>query len=141
MTTQYPVLTYGTLRPGNHNYVLLDGYTTYEVDVDVEGFNMYVFSGYPYVIDGEDTIKATLNFVHADVYDDVMYDLDMLEGFLGEGNPFNHYDRILVDVDFADTTIKAWMYVARDAVTVARVKDQLRYWPFGDWNLYKSVLV
>jgi gamma-glutamylcyclotransferase (GGCT)/AIG2-like uncharacterized protein YtfP len=139
MTTQYPVLTYGTLRPGHHNYMLLDGYTTYEADVQVQGFDMYVFPGFPYVLDGKGTIKGTLSFIDPEFYNEVMADLDYLEGFSAEGNPWNHYDRTLVDVEFAGTTIKAWMYVARQATTVDRVLSNLMPWADGDWNTFAMV--
>lgn len=138
-TTQYPFLTYGTLRPTQYNYELLAGTTKYEADVTVTGYDMYVFHGYPYVIDGTDTIKATLNFVESYFYDDVMHDLDTLEGFRGEGNPYNHYDRILTDVEFAGTTIKAWMYVARNELIVSRAKE-LMYWESGDWVEFAELL-
>lgn len=132
MTANIPVLTYGSLRPGCHNYVILEGATLLETTVTVNGFDMYAASGYPYVMDGEGSVEATLNFIHPDFYAEVMEDLDTLEGYHAEGSLMNHYDRILVNVHAYDMDIEAYMYVARNPRVMKRVKT-LEKVEDGNW--------
>lgn len=111
--TQYPALVYGTLRPGCSNYkYFLDGETISEEIVTIDGFTMRGRTGYPYVVQGSKTITATLVHVHPYVYDEVMQDLDYLEGFHGDGSPDNHYDRILHTFTVNGEEVTAWIYVA-----------------------------
>lgn len=133
MTTQYPVLVYGTLRPtgGNYEY-LLEGETTDEQDVTLHGFTMYGESGCPYLALGDRTIVATLMHLDTERYNLVMGSLDGLEGFRGEGNPMNNYDRILHTFTMDGVEIQAWIYVA----SANLLPDIIRSTPIlegGDW--------
>lgn len=133
--TRYPVLVYGTLRPGGSNYgYFLAGSTISESTVTLEGFRMLGGMGFPYVIAGMETEKivGTLCEIDAEDYEDVVSQLDMLEGYLGHGDDRNHYDRILVDVDSEGETVKAWMYIASQHTKGYYLED-LPIVESGDW--------
>lgn len=136
----YPVLTYGTLRPGCSNYVFLEGRSTPMGEVVMDGYKMFAGINYPYVVEGDGEIVATLNTIDPKHYDEAMHDLDFLEGFKGTGSRQNHYERILVDVLFNGEMIKAWMYVAMDERVVARVVNDLYFLPGGDWMEFLEIL-
>lgn len=113
MTTQYPVLVYGTLRPTGGNYErLLEGETTFEQDVTLHGFTMYGQSGCPYLAVGDRTITATFMRIDEERYTEVLKSLDCLEGFRSEGSPLNNYDRILHTFLKDGVETVAWIYVA-----------------------------
>lgn len=131
--TQYPVLVYGTLRPGGGNYnYFLDGYTTSEENIRIDGFTMFGQSGYPYLALGNNTITATLVTIEPDVYDRIMRGLDSLEGYRGEGNAHNHYDRVLHTFTWKGVERKAWIYVAINDYSV-RLAHSLPVIASGDW--------
>lgn len=138
--TQYPVLVYGTLRPGNHNYTyFLKGNTVHiEHGVVVPGFTMLAGPnhGFPFVVTGspESKIVADLVYVAPDLYESVLTSLDFLEGYNPDANhpDANLYDRILVDFEVEGTARKAYMYVAAEG-TKKRILDIPKI-IHGDWN-------
>jgi gamma-glutamylcyclotransferase (GGCT)/AIG2-like uncharacterized protein YtfP len=134
MTTQYPVLTYGTLRPGCGNYVAhLQGYTVQEETVELDGFQMRGNFGFPYVLEVEGSkIVATLNYIDPEVYNRVLAGMDRLEGYREGSNGGNHYDRILVEFDSEGTTRQAYIYVARSRFS-REMAEALPVIEGGDW--------
>lgn len=135
---EYPVLVYGTLRPGCGNYRnFLEGRTVHEETVSVEGFAMHGRSGFPYLLLGERTIVGTLVYIAPDLYKRTLKGLDSLEGFYGVGQRMNHYDRKLVTFDFNDVTRKAWVYVANHALS-RDIQNQLPVIESGDWLLHTN---
>lgn len=130
---QYPVLVYGTLRPGGSNYsYFLDGATMLETNVRIDGFTMLAGSGYPYLIEGDRTVTATLVYILPEDYVDVMRRLDFLEGFKSEGSNSNHYDRKLVTFDNDGVPTQAWVYVAAPN-TARQALSMLPILESGDW--------
>jgi gamma-glutamylcyclotransferase (GGCT)/AIG2-like uncharacterized protein YtfP len=137
--TQYPVLVYGTLRPGCGNYTYcLQGRTVFEQDVTLNGFVMHSNGGFPYLVDGEGSVTATLAYLNPDaaMFADTMEGLDGLEGFYGEGNPMNHYDRRLIDFESDGLIGKAWIYIASE-----RAQERVKELPViesGDWLEFQA---
>lgn len=111
--TNLPFVTYGTLRPGASNYSLLDGHTSAEETVTVDGFRLVSNGGFPYaLVSPGDTIVATLNYVADEHYSAVESRLDALEGFYAPGDKHNHYDRVVVEAKTsAGAVVEAWMYI------------------------------
>lgn len=142
INAQHPVMVYGTLRPGGHNYgSFLQGHTYREQNIRVRGFNMYggVNNGFPYVTAGDDVITATLVNIKPDHYDHVMMMLDFLEGYGGAGKA-NHYERKLATIrDENGEKVQAWVYILEgsDAELVARNYPKTK---LGDWLLQKEFI-
>jgi len=138
-TIQYPVLVYGTLRPGCGNYTYcLKGRTVFEQEVTLDGFVMHSNGGFPYLVDGDSTVVATLVYLNPEpeMFADTMEGLDGLEGFYGEGNPMNHYDRRLIDFESDGLIGKAWVYIASTRAQ-ERVKE-LAVIESGDWMEFQA---
>lgn len=131
----YPVLVYGTLRPGGSNYGhFLAGRTTNERTIGLNGFRMLGGQGYPYVIkgDAEDKIVGTLCDIDPAKYDDVVEGLDFLEGYRGPDED-NHYDRVLIKFTLGNgEVVKAWTYLANRSM-VGRIVKNLPVVEHGDW--------
>ncbi len=135
---KYPVLVYGTLRPGCGNYRnFLQGKTVQEETVKVSGFAMHGRRGFPYLLLGEREITGTLVYIAPDFYDRTLRSLDSLEGFYGLGQTQNHYDRKLVTFTHNGTERKAWVYVANTALT-HEIQNSLPVIESGDWVLHVS---
>lgn len=133
MTENLPALVYGTLRPGQHNYTtFLEGMTTKETTVRVNGFRMYGGGGFPYITeaDADESIVAELVYIDPEVYGRVLRGLDFLEGYRSDEGP-NHYDRITATVEINGETVEAWIYVAGDYAKGGL--DKLPVVEHGDW--------
>lgn len=132
---QYPVLVYGTLRPGAGNYeTFLRGHTTSEKDIRIRGFNMYgsINDGFPYVMEGDQVITATLMNIKPEHYDFVMRGLDYLEGYRGVGD-MNHYERKLATISSPDgEKIQAWVYIV-EGEDARLISQNYPHTKLGDW--------
>lgn len=124
----HPVFVYGTLRPGHHNHArLLHGHTISEVPAQVNGFHLFL-QGVPYAVpakhssvDAPTPLIGTLIQIASDRYDQVLANLDTLEGYRPNRPERSHYQRVLVDVTVKaarpdggtrDTFDQAWIYIA-----------------------------
>lgn len=128
-----PFFVYGTLRPGHGNYRrLLVGRTTRETPATVTGLALYG-CGIPYAIPtpAATTVGALIH-VEATLYDEVLHDLDRLEGYRPHRPERSHYVRTRwhVTTDNGDPT-EAWLYLAGPHVTA----DDLDPVPNNDWAL------
>lgn len=107
-TMTYPCFVYGTLRPGHGNDRLWRGRARdqYDGEVYVAGYRL-VGRGFPYAVP-EPAAEAVGCLIVPDTeqYDDVMLDLDRLEGVP------SHYTRELVVAVTPEGWRCAWMYVA-----------------------------
>lgn len=140
MTTQYPFLVYGTLRPGNGNYAFhLAGKVVHTETVTVEGLEMRATptQGFPFVVPGEGSIVADLVYVNPDDYDQVLTSLDRLEGYVPDSR-HNLYDRVLVQFTADGIDRLAYVYIASES-TVRRI-THIPVMEHGDWNK-RSALV
>lgn len=126
-------IVYGTLRPGGRNYEeFLAANTIFEQNIQLEGFVMYAKPTYPYLAYGHGTITATLVIIHDDKYEQVLKNLDTLEYFFGESNPFNEYDRKLHSFILNDEPFQAWLYLISSKVH-AEIKGIIPVVKSGDW--------
>lgn len=133
---QLPFFVYGTLRPGQGNYRrFLEARTTQDVRALLDGHALFDL-GIPYVVETPDaTVVGDLVFVAPQHYEDVLADLDRLEGYR-PGRAGSHYRRTALSVRYAgaggdETSALAWVYLAGDAVR-ARL-CAVSPVPGGDW--------
>jgi gamma-glutamylcyclotransferase (GGCT)/AIG2-like uncharacterized protein YtfP len=131
-TPYYPVLVYGTLRPGGTNYeYFLEGRTRSEQEVLLAGFLMYGDNGCPFLTRGNRIVTATLVYPYAQGYEETMRGLDRLEGFRGEGQD-NMYDRVLHTFHINNVEVKAWLYLV-SADLLPRIAATTPVLEGGDW--------
>lgn len=134
---QLPFFVYGTLRPGQGNYRrFLGGRTAQEVSAVLGGHALFDL-GIPYVVasTADPTVVGDLVFVAPQHYEDVLGDLDRLEGY-SPRRAGGHYQRQALPVRYQsaggnETSALAWVYLAGAAVR-ARLVEACPV-PGGDW--------
>lgn len=135
MDKTLPVLVYGTLRPGDANYdYFIKEYRHTTRTVLLSGFALYGGDAFPYIVPDENGIVVCdLIEFHAEDYEEAVRGLDFLEGFRGEGDSGNHYDRTEVTVNVPGRgDVQAYVYVA-SVHTAKRVIGFLPRVDHGDW--------
>lgn len=103
-----PVFVYGTLKKNHGNHILLENEQFLGNAVTEENF-LLLEAGLPFVVD--DTNHECSVPIHGEVYnviDDVLNDLDQLEG-----HP-HFYKRELVYVRINEEQVAAWIYFIND---------------------------
>ena len=136
-TDQLPFFVYGTLRPGQGNYRrFLGGRTAQEVPAALDGHALFDL-GIPYVVEStaDVTVVGDLVFVAPQHYEDVLVDLDRLEGY-SPRRTGGHYQRQALPVRYqgaggSEIAVVAWVYLAGQAVR-ARLLEAYPV-PGGDW--------
>jgi gamma-glutamylcyclotransferase (GGCT)/AIG2-like uncharacterized protein YtfP len=114
-TDRLPVFVYGTLRPGQGNYSrLLAGRIATPVRATLPGHALYGRTlPFPYVVPAPGhTVVGDLVTPLADLYDEVLDDLDWLEGYRAGPSDASHYVRTRVAVESPAGTETAWVYLA-----------------------------
>src|ERR1700694_5428983 len=135
----YPFFVYGTLRRGQGNYRrLLAGRTTAEISATLPGHALYG-QGLPYAVGAEASaaVVGDLMFVDAERYDEVLADLDRLEGYRPGRSSFYVRQAVTVRKEGGEET--AWVYLAGPE-TARRLNDVERI-DGGDWLAYDDVAV
>lgn len=134
---QLPFFVYGTLRRDQGNYPrFLGGRTVHETPAVLGGHALFD-AGLPYVVEStaDATVVGELVFVLPRHYQDVLADLDRLEGCGGRRDG-GHYQRHARPVHYMDAhgaaaSVVAWVYLAGPAVR-ARLFGAHPV-PGGDW--------
>lgn len=106
------IFVYGTLRKGMYNYDLyLRDEKSFRYYAYAKGSLMTILGRvYPaYLTDGQDMILGEIH----EVSDETMNSIDQLEGYLGEGNPKNEYNKELCDIynEQGEVVEQAYIYV------------------------------
>lgn len=136
-TRTLPFFVYGTLRAGEGNYQwALKGRTSREREAAFIGGALFDGGGFPYMVrepgtTDEARVIGDLMEVPAEVYAEVLSDLDHLEGY-NPNRAHNHYRRIEVEVTTTDgEKVLAYTYIA-DRSTYDHVLG-LPLIESGDW--------
>ncbi|MDX8140571.1 gamma-glutamylcyclotransferase family protein [Lentzea sp. BCCO 10_0061] len=136
---QRPFFVYGTLRRGLFNYQKhLEGRTAAEERGRLHGYCLYDAGGLPLVVGRTgDTngVVGELMSVWPDQYDDVLRQLDELEGY-DPADPTCIYVRVLVPVRSNTGPVSAWLYEAGAAVVRELTPDNKV--SGGDWVLHQA---
>jgi len=131
-----PFFVYGTLRPGQSNFHLLEGRTQRIRSAYVDGFALYTLGSYPSMLKS----NAPRARVYGEVvtpqsyrYDTVMQSLDRLEEYDPTDPDASWYYRTVHDVHLnGSKTVRVWMYLGRE--------EHLKIWnkriQSGDWALF-----
>ena len=130
-----PFFVYGTLRRGQGNHRRLEARTEAEYAAVLPDHALYE-AGLPYATDARRaTVVGELVFARPERYDQVLAELDRLEGYCS-GRAHCHYERVRRPVHYADAhgserTMVAWVYRAGPLVRAQLAgADPV---PGGDW--------
>jgi gamma-glutamylcyclotransferase (GGCT)/AIG2-like uncharacterized protein YtfP len=128
--TLHRLFVYGTLRSGEaNNAMYLGGATLENASVRINGFRMYALAGYPFILPEPGSSVLAESWL---VTDAQLAHIDLLELFLGEGNPENEYNRISVAIVPGNA---GFIYVYADEENADRrypVDD-------GNWPAYRQL--
>jgi gamma-glutamylcyclotransferase (GGCT)/AIG2-like uncharacterized protein YtfP len=118
-TPQLPFFVYGTLKPGEENYLrLLADRTVEETPATLAGAALFTQGPYPFLLTapdlllpGDDLVQGVLIASPPAQYGAVLAELDALEGYVA-GGADNLYERVVCEVATAGGPRRAWVYVA-----------------------------
>jgi gamma-glutamylcyclotransferase (GGCT)/AIG2-like uncharacterized protein YtfP len=128
-TKHLPVFVYGTLRRGQSNYSILQGHTIREEQACLHGAQLYDLGFFPMAIEGEGVVSGELMHIRPVTYQEVLANLDMLEGVNRQAPHTGFYRRLARTVQAEDETEHlAWVYLGSDV----DMQDHPRI-PHGDW--------
>ena len=99
--SQIKMFAYGSLREDFFNYdKYLKGNVISNRMAKIKDVVLYhmPYKGYPAVLSGLGEVVGEV--MELSNYDEVMAAVDKMEGVLGEGNPNNEYNKVLVEVEF-----------------------------------------
>ena len=137
-----PFFVYGTLKPGESNYVsYLAHRTAYEKPAAISGGTLYTDGQYPFlVIDPQlvqptDNVHGMLIMVQPQHYHTTLRQIDQLEEYVPERRD-NWYERIVypIQVQGAHASTEAWAYVAGPQTMKAIRKGTLQPYPSNVWH-------
>jgi gamma-glutamylcyclotransferase (GGCT)/AIG2-like uncharacterized protein YtfP len=133
---RYPVFVYGTLRPCWWNARLWEGRATptHDGTAILLGYKL-VRTAFPYAVPAATAqTVGTLIVPHPHLYDEVLADMDVLEGVRS-----GHYDRIRVAVLTEAEPCFAWVYVpARIDRRIGTLPEVATVDGRYDWNAERS---
>lgn len=125
------VFVYGSLRRGflNHDKVLKNKVKHVEGGY-AEGSLYHLPAGYPAIIEGKQEVYGEVFTIRQAK---TIKSLDLLEGYLGEGQN-NLYERKKMKVRLEDGTVEdCWVYVHANKEYVKRVGVAVEH---GDWGKF-----
>lgn len=130
------VFVYGSLLENFYNY---NKYLVGKVEEKSYGRTMGKLyhlknEGYPAMIRGKDFIYGEIFEVYD--WDITVARLDELEGYYGEGNPHNLYNKTLIEVEVlpgkSKELVYAYLYNCKDELKLAKEI----YLPEGNWRKF-----
>ena len=145
MTERLPVFVYGTLREGESNAGVLDGYVETRTPATLPGHHLHLLE-YPCVIEAapsldpapvlpEDrsapAVRGDLVVLDAGSYAAALDRLDWLEGFDPADVDGSLYVRAVATVDTADGEVECWVYLAGAGLRPRL--DATNHIASGDW--------
>ena len=127
-----PFFVYGTLRREQHNYnFYFESKTESEYNAWIKGI-LYNFGQLPaYKPEGDNWIKGDLIYVNEKLYDNILTDIDFLEGYEPYSEETSLYIRRKRKILREDRQwIDAWIYIFNYPVSEKLLSEI----PSGDWN-------
>jgi gamma-glutamylcyclotransferase (GGCT)/AIG2-like uncharacterized protein YtfP len=142
-TPQLPFFVYGTLKPGEENYLrLLAGRTVEELPASLAGAALFTQGPYPFLLTapelllpGDELVQGALIAVPPAQYAAVLAELDLLEGYVA-GAADNLYERVVCEVATAAGPRRAWVYVVGASALALIRAGAMRRVAGGVWAAY-----
>lgn len=120
------VFVYGTLRMGDFRGGTLSGCEQVFKECFVDSFQMLQIGGFPGIVPGEGRVLGEVYKID----EKILHTLDCIEGFSGEVNDHNLFNRVVVDVLDLEGHLacRAYVYVFNRAE-----RDAYEVIEGGDW--------
>lgn len=129
------VFVYGSLRMGYFNYdKYLKGHVKNVRSARVKGKLYHMPNkGYPALVDGNDYVYGEV--MEIDNYKEVMVSMDEMEGYFGEENKDNEYNRIPLNVEILQSNSIEKCYVYKyNLIHDKEFIAHRQYVDSGDWS-------
>lgn len=138
MNKKRRLFVYGSLREGFFNHdIYLKGKVNSITAGEISGYELYhmPYKGYPAVLPGNTNIVGEV--VEFTDYEASLKAMDVMEGFLGEGNPNNEYSRRVVKVKLTDDKSyeDCYCYFYNKDID-NKFQDEAIHIKNGDWKKY-----
>lgn len=134
--TARPVFVYGTLRPGDANHHLVADAVraapAWLADHALHGHGL----PFPYVTPQPGAwVRGEVVWPAEGSHGELLARLDQLEGFVAEGDPANHYDRVARRCRLDEgEQVHAWVYLAGPDARARLAAGPDRTVASGDWH-------
>lgn len=127
------LVVYGTLKQGHPNHHLLKG-SLFLGEVTLHGYDMYsVYGHYPAVTYGDGSIQCEL-------YDVDNFDqLDGLEGFYGDDNKYNVYNRVAFNIEEGQKQVVYIYIYNRNVSDMVQITNGI--WDNNSYGIGKNKVV
>lgn len=129
------VFVYGTLREGQSNFGLISNLVKSITPATTRGW-MFDFGGYPVLVDGSGHITGEVLEFHD--FEEALRRMDALEGYIGQNNAENDYEREDITVVLSDSRSEiCQVYRYSDN----RKQELINRYPIlfsGNWNERKK---
>lgn len=135
----YPIFVYGTLRRGGKNHGLLRHRTLHEQPAFVERMRLFSLGAFPMMIHGDGVVHGQLVTLQPFLYQEILADLDRLEGYRPDDHDKSLYRRELLPayVDNQHEPMMAWAYVGQAAL----INPRHPRIESGDWLEYRQLIL
>ena len=136
------VFVYGSLRRGfpNHFFLVKSIYMGEYHTVDKYHMVGQISRAYPYIVKPEHDLGSDPVHIIGELYDideDVLADLDNLEGYEQECDDF--YTRRLIRITDGNNEKNAYVYILENKCIIEEIKNNMGYRfelvPSGDWTV------
>lgn len=127
------IFVYGTLKKGFSNYKIIKDIYKECYKAEAKGKIFDYRDTFPAMILGNGIVKGEL-YVFNDL-SKIMPKIDYIEGYEGEENENNLYDRIIIDVYLpeVDKIVKSYVYVFRDIQEIY-CEEGFTFIESGEWK-------
>ena len=137
MAKDINIFVYGSLREGFFNYdKYLKGKVVSIEHGKIKDMILYhmPYKGYPAILPGKGEVVGEIMVLKD--YENTMKALDEMEGFIGEGNPENEYNRRLLEVELEDgRKEKCYTYCYNKEIDELFNNESI-FLTNGDWKNY-----
>jgi gamma-glutamylcyclotransferase (GGCT)/AIG2-like uncharacterized protein YtfP len=126
---QYPFFVYGTLLPGQPNYVLWEGAISDLQPAALSGVALFDLDWYPMLVDWPgDRVEGLLVRIRPEQYAPVLARLDFLEGFDPMNPKESDYrrEKRLISLSGGEAVV-AWVYVGGKQLVAGRPRLQTNW--------------
>ena len=136
------VFVYGSLRRGFPNHFFLEKSIYMGEYHTVDKYHMVgqISRAYPYIVKPEHDLGSDPVHIIGELYDideDVLADLDNLEGYEQECDDF--YTRRLIPITDGNNEKSAYVYILENKCIIEEIKNNMGYRfelvPSGDWTV------